>query len=154
MWDVKYYTSSSSHIGMFYLRLGRLPLFFALSLLEHGFSLLGPLNVPAHSQHALQWLPHWPAVRFSFLHVEHKQGFRQLPFWAEQLIQDRAPTRQLRESDTYIRSRNKNCLSWQTLPWALKRHWDTGFAPWLNTIMPVFTLALPLRKLWLKDFLL
>ena len=50
-----------------------LSLFFALSLLEHGFSLLGPLNVPAHRQHALQWLLHWPAVRFSLLHIEHTQ---------------------------------------------------------------------------------
>ena len=73
MCNVKCRTSSWSYIGLFYLRLGRLPLFFALSLLEHGFSLLGPLNVPAHSQHALQRLPHWPAVRFSFLHVEHKR---------------------------------------------------------------------------------
>lgn len=66
-------TVSGSCIGMFYLRLGGLSLFFALSLLGHGFSFFGPLNVPAHSKHALQRLPHWPAVCFSLLHIEHTQ---------------------------------------------------------------------------------
>lgn len=55
-------------LGWFYLRVGGLLLFVTLSLLEHGLSLFAPLNVPAHSQHALQWLPHWPAVCFPLLH--------------------------------------------------------------------------------------
>lgn len=56
-------------LGWFYLRVGGLLLFVTLSLLEHGFSLFAPLNVPAHSQHALQWLSHWPAVCFPLLHT-------------------------------------------------------------------------------------
>lgn len=42
------------HLLMCYLGLRDFPLFFALSLLEHRLTLFGPLNVPAHSQHALQ----------------------------------------------------------------------------------------------------
>lgn len=38
----------------FDLRVGGLLGFVTLSLLENGFPLFAPLNVPAHSQHALQ----------------------------------------------------------------------------------------------------
>lgn len=42
------------HVHDFYLRVRGLLVFVTLSLLEHGFPLFAPLNVPAHSQHALQ----------------------------------------------------------------------------------------------------
>lgn len=50
-----------------YQRLRDLFQLFTFSLLEHGVALLGPLDVPAHGQHTLQRLPHWPTVGLSLL---------------------------------------------------------------------------------------
>lgn len=41
--------------------------FLTLPLLRHAFSILGPVNVPAHGQHTLQGLSNWPSVNLFFL---------------------------------------------------------------------------------------
>lgn len=39
----------------------------ALALLRHALSILGPVDAPAHRQHALQGLSNWPSVNLFFL---------------------------------------------------------------------------------------
>lgn len=41
--------------------------FLALALLRHALSILGPVDAPAHRQHALQGLSNWPSVNLFLL---------------------------------------------------------------------------------------
>lgn len=48
--------------------------FLSLPLLRHTFSILGPVNVPAHCQHTLQGLSNWPSVNLFLLKHRDRNG--------------------------------------------------------------------------------
>lgn len=46
--------------------------FLILPLLRHAFSILGPVDAPAHCQHTLQGLSNWPSVNLFLLKHRHR----------------------------------------------------------------------------------